>query len=172
MCGQHLVYAVEMPGVCSISRAVAFPGPTQGKGGKVALNSIPGWGTDCKSSKQWAVCKGRTGSQTQGHALIQSEHKPTLSLSVVQKNVTNIRSFHRHLQFASAGRSRSTCLTLPVSHGAAPVPQRRPCLQQAAVSSKQGYQQWLFWSEAWVWKLPILQVGYSRALFYHYKLIL
>lgn len=39
------------------------------------------------------------------------------------------------------------------------------------VSSEQGYQLWLFWSEAGVWKLPSHQVGYSRAVFYHYKLI-
>lgn len=37
--------------------------------------------------------------------------------------------------------------------------------------SEQGHQKWLFWPEAGVWKLPSYQVGYSRALFYHYKLI-
>lgn len=58
---------------------------------------------------------------------------PALSLRVVQRNVINVRSLQRHLLLAPAGRTGSTCLTLPASCGTTSLPLNQPCQQWAGI---------------------------------------
>lgn len=133
------------------------------KRGKVAWNSIPGCSTACKSSKQWSVCRGRTGSQLKGCDLIQSGH-----------DLLFLWEQHRGMWLMSDLLRDTFCWHLQAELEAlASLSWQAVALPRSPYTchSEQGHQKWLFWSEAGVWKLPSYQVGYSRALFYPYKLI-